>query len=247
MSTDRIRIKNELTNRIKEIEVIIRRIDESLHNLTRSNLGRDFIEKSKQKNLQKKEDLENELVDIENKLHNLNLGVMDTEMINDIENNKKFSDDLRLKESNHKKTREEAIKNKEKINKESWQEQREEYNSQKASEREIEREYYHFLNAIDSLPEYIIKNLKEMPNNKGYIFKGVTHLGRLPAEPNQPEILFEKQRDGSLFITEHFPDRTKVSRKDKDGKKVVIKDERITRISKLFVNNNISIKTKKKN
>ena len=126
MSNDCIRIKNELKNRIKEIEVIIKRIDESLHNLTRSNLGRDFIEKSKQKNLQKKEDLENELIDIENKIRNLELGIMDSEMIQDLENNKKYTEDLRIKEDIRKKNRNESIKIKEQKSKESWQEQREE-------------------------------------------------------------------------------------------------------------------------
>lgn len=245
--SDLIRIKNELNNRIKEIGVIIRRIDETLHNLTRSNLGRDFIEKSKEKNRQKKEDLENELIELENKLRNLEHGVLDTEMILEAEKDKKYSEEVRERESNRKKTRDEAYKKKEKRSKESWQEQREEFNSQKASEREINREFNHFLHAIDSLPDYIIKNLKDMPNNKGYIFKGVTHLGRLPAEKGQPEILFEKQRDGSLIINEYFPDRTRVSRKDKDGKKVVIRDEIIERKFKPLIDNNIVFKTKNKN
>jgi hypothetical protein len=245
--SDRIRIKNELNNRIKEIGVIIRRIDETLYNITRSNLGRDFVEKSKQKNLQKKEDLEKELIDLENKLRNLENGVMDSEMILEAENDKKYSAEIREREKNSKKNRDDAYKMKEKKSKESWQKQREEFNSQRASEREIAREFNHFLNAIDSLPDYIIKNLKDMPNNKGYIFKGVTHLGRLPAEPGQPEILFEKQRDGTLIINEYFKDRTRISRKDKDGKKVVIRDEKIERKFKPVIDNNIVFKTKKKN
>ena len=51
------------------------------------------------------------------------------------------------------------------------------------------------------LPEYMRRNLREMPNNKGYIFRGIQYYGEKRAERNKPTILFEKNR-GVLNIHE---------------------------------------------
>ena len=38
--------------------------------------------------------------------------------------------------------------------------------------------YKYFLDVIDSLPKNLEKNLKDMPNNKGYIWRGVYFYGK---------------------------------------------------------------------
>lgn len=64
-------------------------------------------------------------------------------------------------------------------------------------------QYRQYLNRVDSLPEYILNNLSTMPNNKGYIWRGMSCYGKLPAERGQPYILFEKIRGGILRIHEY--------------------------------------------
>lgn len=44
----------------------------------------------------------------------------------------------------------------------------------------------------DKLPDYIRTNLQKMPNNKGYIFKGIWYFGLLPTENKDLLVMFER-------------------------------------------------------
>ena len=43
--------------------------------------------------------------------------------------------------------------------------------------REIEKSWQYFVKSKDSIPDYILKKLKSMPNNKGYIWKNIYCFG----------------------------------------------------------------------
>jgi hypothetical protein len=62
--------------------------------------------------------------------------------------------------------------------------------------------YKYFLKCCDSLPPHIRNNLRNMPNNKGYIWRGVYCYGEKPAEKGQPVVMFEKHKDNILIIHE---------------------------------------------
>ena len=66
----------------------------------------------------------------------------------------------------------------------------------------IKSSYRYFVRTSNSIPDYMKKNLKEMPNSKGYIWKDIRFYGALPAKPNEPDILFEKLRGGIMLIHE---------------------------------------------
>ena len=72
--------------------------------------------------------------------------------------------------------------------------------SQKFFEKNTEKDfaygYKSFYKAVDTLPDYIKKNLAGMPNNKGYIWRSCWFFGPFPAERNQPLIMFEKIKGG---------------------------------------------------
>jgi hypothetical protein len=72
-------------------------------------------------------------------------------------------------------------------------------------EKIVLKGYNHFWNAIDTLPNYMQNNLKEMPNNKGYRWKDVVFYGELPLEETQPTIIFEKINN-ELIIHEYHLD-----------------------------------------
>lgn len=57
------------------------------------------------------------------------------------------------------------------------------------------RGYRHYCMAVNTLPHYMEKNLKDMPNNKAYLWKDVVFYGALPDEDNGYTIIFEKGRD----------------------------------------------------
>ena len=80
----------------------------------------------------------------------------------------------------------------------------------------IDKEYARFFDVVSTLPDYIARNLKTMPNNKGYKFRNITFYGELPAERNGPIVIFEKKYDG-MFITETHQDYEILYFKPKDG------------------------------
>jgi len=63
--------------------------------------------------------------------------------------------------------------------------------------------YSKFCKAVDSVPDYMKENLKKMPNNKGYLWRGITVLGKMKPVKDEPLMLFEK-RYGVLTIHKYF-------------------------------------------
>jgi hypothetical protein len=95
----------------------------------------------------------------------------------------------------------------------------------------VEKDYNYFNKVFhsigDSLPDYMRENLKGMPNNKGYIWRGCLFMGRLNPERGQPMVLFEKVRGGITRIHESDEYETKVFEKQgKEKKRLVSKKRR---------------------
>lgn len=247
MEKEKIRLVNNLVNKINEIKVNINRAEESLHNLVRSGMEKNFIESSKQKNKEKIDRYHQEIIDIESEINLIKQGHKDIEIQEQIDKNKKENS------LNFEKNKAENAKNKADFilkNKQSYQNIRKYTyemntdNGEKYKEKEWDRSLNYYYKALDRVPDYILKNLKDMPNNKGYRFMGVDFLGRLPPVPGEHYMLFEKLKDNILLIHEFFPNRTKITKKYPNGKKEVIEDK-ITP-SLLSKQNNFSMKQLKK-
>jgi len=87
------------------------------------------------------------------------------------------------------------------------------------SKKDMQRAYNYYLKNLSYIPPYIIRNLEEMPNNKGYIFRGIYCYGSLPSEKNKPVTMFERQRGGLLIIHEWTDHEYKIyHKKDRDRK-----------------------------
>ena len=83
--------------------------------------------------------------------------------------------------------------------------------------RDMKYGYKCYLKAVETLPNYMKRNLKTMPNNKGYIWRGCQFFGERRAERNQPNLIFEKPNRDMLIIHEVTPTQHKIYKKD--GKK----------------------------
>ena len=95
------------------------------------------------------------------------------------------------------------------------------------SKKDMQRSYSYYLKNSDSVPDYIMRNLDEMPNNKGYIWKGIMCFGLLPPEKNRPLTMFERQKGGILVIHEWTDFDYKVfHKKDKDKKILKTSEQR---------------------
>jgi len=66
--------------------------------------------------------------------------------------------------------------------------------------------YGKFCRAVDTLPDYMKNNLKQMPNNKGYLWRGISVYGEKKPIKDDPVMLFEK-RHGTLWIHKYFLDK----------------------------------------
>jgi hypothetical protein len=64
---------------------------------------------------------------------------------------------------------------------------------------EIKQDYYRFVKISENLPEYLEANLKKMPMNKGYKFRGIIFFGELPPEENT-YVVFERINKEILHI-----------------------------------------------
>lgn len=238
---EKIRLRNEYSTRIKLISKEIFRLEESLTNLTRSGLSKDFVDKKKDENKLKIETLKNESETLNLKLGDLDNGVLDEEIESRLQSQKEVNNQKLKKENDNRQQKLIEIDNKKKAFSKRLDIDKKSNYDKRSLKFEIERTYKHYLRANEKLPDYIRKNLKEMPNNKGYIFNGVVFLGKKAKERDNYEILFEKQRDGCLLIHEHFPYKTVISKKQPNGKKDVIVNKQIQRIK---LNNDKMIKYK---
>jgi hypothetical protein len=102
------------------------------------------------------------------------------------------------------------------------------------TEKEMDYQYKRYCKITDSLPDYIQKNLSDMPNNKGYVWRGCWFFGEKDEEYNQPRIMFEKHKGGLLNIYEYYHTSTHTEyrhfeKKGKD-KKVMVKGVKRRRI-----------------
>ena len=86
--------------------------------------------------------------------------------------------------------------------------------------KDVNREYNRFLEVVDTLPDYISKNLRSMPNNKGYRFRNIIFFGELPPE-NGPTVVFDKKSNG-MYITEYYQDQELTFFKPREGPKELV-------------------------
>ena len=89
------------------------------------------------------------------------------------------------------------------------------------NKRDIEKSWQYFVKTRETIPAYMLKKLKNMPNNKGYIWKSIYCYGERPANIGEPVILFETQKDGVLVIHESNEKEYKIWYKKGNAKKIL--------------------------
>lgn len=89
-----------------------------------------------------------------------------------------------------------------------------------------------FYKIVDSVPDYILRNLEEMPANKGYIWRGCWLFGKLRPENNyKTTVLFEKK--GPVTKIFEFDDKvfTLSEKQGKERKQLIYTQQRIKKKS----------------
>ena len=76
--------------------------------------------------------------------------------------------------------------------------------------------------SISCMPPYMEKNLKKMPNNKGYIHYGTHFYGLRPPEHDKNVIIMFEKKGTVLRIHKFYPDKIEISEKNQITRKTKI-------------------------
>lgn len=229
MNKRRIEFLNETRIKISQLKNSIKRDTEGLNNIKNLSLKKEDMDKRKELLLSKIDQKGRELLDLEEKENEILDGNCDDEIKKTIIANPKKTISLKtdkvvLKpdfQFNPKIENKEHVddgKNKKERKKEK-QERKDSDRKEYLKKYDSENYFKNFCHAIDSLPRYISKNLSNMPNNKGYIWKGCWFFGELPIEKNEPTVMFEKAYNQNLKIYVISKTEIVVSEKGNNEKK----------------------------
>jgi len=226
---DKIRIseKNSLLSKLKDINSYIKRNSETIERFLsqeKSEFNNKQIEKLRTKN----KEYEQEIIDINKKIEDISSGKLDNDIMqsmksNSINNNKKNEVANKKKIDEQKSKKELENKNIQKFYK-----MNRDRNDNESNEYNMRKEFDRFEKDCKSIPNYILNNLKEMPSNKGYIWKGIWCFGELP-EQGKDIVMFEKLRNSNILRIYEISDtyRTIYEKEGKNQKKLVSKTKRI--------------------
>jgi len=97
-------------------------------------------------------------------------------------------------------------------------------------QHQMKKEYEWLCRQDERLPDYIRTNLQKMPNNKGYIFRGIHYYGALPAEKNNDLLIMFERPPGMTDMLIHEIKRGhyyKILQKSKNGSNVLISEKKL--------------------
>jgi len=215
MDTKRRQYISELRSEVSKVQNAQKRDEETLKKIPSLNLTSDLASQKKTELINNINRRFTELDSLKTKIVDIQSGKYDSEMTQKATNEQKKQkarNDVLIKKKKEYYEEEEIKKNKL-------------FSKEKDPEKYLKKDYNYFYKIYcrinETLPEYIQENIKTMPGNKGYIWRGCWFFGLTPAENNQPIILFEK-KGGVLRIHEIDDYDTKIYEKiGKDRKKLV--------------------------
>lgn len=236
--------KNRLELLIKQINSNIDRDNNTIDRLKDNNVDSNYLSVQIEKTKDKNNERTKEICDLEQRLADLEYGKLDKELQKQAES---LHNEMKIhKESlKQKKIAKKEAKVKQKaISQDYWDSTLKQIRYERAQKREQDREFRYFMKTCDKLPEYIRKNIKEMPNNKGYIFRGIYFYGVLPIDKkDDPVVLFEKPNRDVLRIHE-FKDISEDEReiaiyekKGKKGRRALVSKKRVKKYLKMNTDN----------
>jgi hypothetical protein len=217
METLRIAARNIVHDEIKQTELIVKRNKDTIDRLRNSQTNMEFNKKQVEKLSLTQTELYKKLENLKQKYIDINSGVYDKDFItNKTENESKLKKEVEKQNKKNKEKEEKKIQNKEILDNE-YQMRR----FSGPSEYSLKKETDKFFKSIETVPSFILENLKNMPSNKGYIWRGVYYYGKLPSE-SKNVIMFEKCRNNIMKIHECINNRIYIYEKVGKGPKKLI-------------------------
>jgi hypothetical protein len=195
MEIYRRKYANNVQQNILSLQKVIQRQEESIRNFSKSDKA-DILKLEKEKN-------EERLLILEKEKYDYLKGLLDDVIEKDLKTNlEKIKPKIIEKKVVVKKTKKRDV----------------EYDEQ----RNNDYMYSRYMRVVDSLPDYMRRNLAEMPSNKGYVWKDCWFFGEKLTNARYPLIMFEKMRNKTLRIHEVTKNEYKVFEKQDDSKKKLV-------------------------
>lgn len=217
METKRIAFKNKFSAELQSARANLQRADTLLENcppMTAENA--ESVQERKDKLQETHERLKRKVLELEERIELIKSGKMDDEISDTyVRDTAAFN----KKSAKHVKTKDvvDAEKAEQQIIKD-WSTQ--DYRAgrkEKYSEKDMQREESYFYHVIETLPDFIKRSIDNMPNNKGYKWRGIVFYGKKAPESNGAHVLFDKRPDGTYIIETTTTTET-VQFKAKDSK-----------------------------
>ena len=201
MEQKRIKEKQNITENIRQLRKYIE-TDEATIARYKQNTSNDFNMTQIDKMTHRNEERQAELEKSEKRYNDIELGLCDKE-IND--EYTKISNDIKQKtiETKRKKDTEKEDKKVLEIKSKTFYDNGKNADKKfRYTQRDMDKSYQYFLKINDTVPDYMLKKLKNMPSNKGYIWRSVFCFGEQKAELNQPIYMFETKK--GVLITHEW-------------------------------------------
>jgi hypothetical protein len=232
---NRIAEKNNLRTCISNFEKTIARLQKSQEELAVSCIkDTSFLNKKKMENSLKIDELTEQINQMSLKIKAIDEGEYDEEFL---ENNKKSTEKFAKQLQNSNKKKENLLqKSKDFLTDQNKKRNKNNQYNDKYQDKIMEKEYERYISFIPS--EHILKNLKNMPNNKGYIICGHWFFGLKPEE-SKNLIMFENIK-GVQYIYEYYNDKIITYKKPNGSQKKIFVNQTVIDSSK---NLNQNIKT----
>jgi hypothetical protein len=223
--------KNRIFTQLSKLQTYLDRDTASISRLKNSDMGKDYIMHQILKYENSAQRKEDQIKELQERLDLLVRGQLDDELI-ETEQKVQSVVNAKIEATRREQTRkyQEEVESKQEAN-DRYQAVGRERRSDGQKRRDMRYGYKQFRKASDTFPDYMQKKLDRMPNNKGYIWRGVRFFGRLDRERGAPTVMFEKGKKDVLII--HETTSTEVRRYEKQGKGKKKLVSRVPRVRKV--------------
>jgi hypothetical protein len=200
--TNRIRFRQDAYEDLRSLEKTKKRLEETLYRLQYEQQPfkvDTIVAKTKEKIAATEE----EIVQQQQKLNDIEEGVYDKQIQEEISHN---AEEIARKREI---TKAKKDKKKEQKSPQPWV-----YVRGPPSKYEIDKEYSRFMEGKHKFPRNLAENLKKMPNNTGFLWRGNSFYGQLPEKAPHDVVTMTEKIDlgnGQFEIHEHIYTPTSVS------------------------------------
>ena len=200
MDNIRKREINECEQNIKTLQFILSTQSDTINRI-KTQGETEYVKAQILKHKKMEEEKKAEIIELEDKIQKMRNGELDSDLKFKCAENKEHVN--RMQKIKYDKKEEEKKDNIErnKQSKNYYNLSRKTDMESRSMKREIAKHWNIYEKGISTMPDYMKNNLNEMPNNKGYIWKGIYCFGNLDPNNKENTVMFNKKK-GVLEIIE---------------------------------------------